>query len=196
MTGRATLLLVEERCLWAEGLTLALERLLSVEVVAVGSLAALAAQVERADVLVFDIDRHAEATEAVRRHGEARPGLRIIGLQAAPSVATARRALEVGVRALVPRDAGVAAVARAVAPALLSVQRLARDQPATALVRTLSDREREVLAHLAAGLRTAQVAQALGLRAKTVDSHKQRLYAKLGVQSAAQAVGLWLTVQR
>ena len=196
MSGRATLLLLEERCLWAEGLALALERLLSVDVVAVASLAALAARVEQADVLVFDVDRHAEATEAVRRHVEARPCLRVIGLQTTPSVATARRALEVGVRALVPRDAGVAAIAQAVAPALLSVQRLARDQPATALVRTLSDREREVLAHLAAGLRTAQVAQALGLRAKTVDNHKQRLYAKLGVQSAAQAVGLWLTVQR
>ena len=51
----------------------------------------------------------------------------------------------------------------------------------------LSEREWEVLALLARGLATKQVARRLGISAKTCDHHIQSLYAKAGVSSRAGA---------
>jgi DNA-binding CsgD family transcriptional regulator len=53
---------------------------------------------------------------------------------------------------------------------------------------SLTARESEVLSLLGTGLRTAEVALLLGLSPRTVDNHRRRIYAKLGVQTAPQAV--------
>jgi HD-GYP domain-containing protein (c-di-GMP phosphodiesterase class II) len=51
----------------------------------------------------------------------------------------------------------------------------------------LTDREAEVVALLARGLQTKQVAQALGISVKTADRHIQNAYRKIGVSSRAAA---------
>ena len=51
----------------------------------------------------------------------------------------------------------------------------------------LTEREAEVLAMLARGLQTKQVARALGISVKTADSHIQHTYRKLGVSTRAAA---------
>jgi HD-GYP domain-containing protein (c-di-GMP phosphodiesterase class II) len=51
----------------------------------------------------------------------------------------------------------------------------------------LTDREAEVVALLARGLQTKQVARALGISAKTADRHIQNAYRKIGVSSRAAA---------
>jgi HD-GYP domain-containing protein (c-di-GMP phosphodiesterase class II) len=51
----------------------------------------------------------------------------------------------------------------------------------------LTEREAEVIAMLARGLQTKQVAQALGISAKTADRHVQNAYRKLGVSTRAAA---------
>jgi DNA-binding CsgD family transcriptional regulator len=56
----------------------------------------------------------------------------------------------------------------------------------------LSPREREVLAHVVAGLTSKQMAQALGIRVATVRNHVQNLLEKLGVHSKTEATGLVL----
>jgi DNA-binding CsgD family transcriptional regulator len=43
---------------------------------------------------------------------------------------------------------------------------------------------------IAKGLATAQVAVSLGITRKSVENHKQRIFAKLGVQSQAHAVAV------
>jgi DNA-binding NarL/FixJ family response regulator len=53
---------------------------------------------------------------------------------------------------------------------------------------SLSNREREVLIHLAKGLSAKQAAAALGICAKTVDNHAQRLMRKLDLHSRAEVV--------
>ena len=50
----------------------------------------------------------------------------------------------------------------------------------------LSDRELEVLGLLGRGKTTRQVAESLNLSIKTVDSHRQRIKKKLGLQNSAQ----------
>ena len=49
------------------------------------------------------------------------------------------------------------------------------------------DRETEVIAMLARGLQTKQVANALGISVKTTDRHVQNAYRKIGVSSRAAA---------
>jgi HD-GYP domain-containing protein (c-di-GMP phosphodiesterase class II) len=51
----------------------------------------------------------------------------------------------------------------------------------------LTEREAEVLALLARGLQTKQVAHALGISVKTADRHVQNVYGKIGVSTRAGA---------
>jgi DNA-binding NarL/FixJ family response regulator len=52
----------------------------------------------------------------------------------------------------------------------------------------LTEREREVLALVSKGLAAKQVAHYLGISPKTVERHKTRIFAKLGVPNQAAAV--------
>ncbi len=51
----------------------------------------------------------------------------------------------------------------------------------------LTEREAEVIALLARGLHTKQVAQRLGISIKTADRHIQNAYGKIGVSTRAGA---------
>jgi DNA-binding NarL/FixJ family response regulator len=57
----------------------------------------------------------------------------------------------------------------------------------------LSDREREVMGHIARGLSNRQIAAALDLTEKTLKNHVNRIFPKLAVSSRAQAIVLWLS---
>jgi DNA-binding CsgD family transcriptional regulator len=59
-----------------------------------------------------------------------------------------------------------------------------------AALRTLTDREQQILSLAAKGLAGKQIARLLGISPKTVERHKTRTYAKLGVPNQAAAVGL------
>lgn len=52
----------------------------------------------------------------------------------------------------------------------------------------LTAREREVLEHAAKGLHAKEIARELGISARTVEVHKTRLMAKLGVRNVAELV--------
>jgi DNA-binding NarL/FixJ family response regulator len=56
----------------------------------------------------------------------------------------------------------------------------------------LTERQVAVLQAIAHGLTSSEVATLLGISPKSVDNHKQRIYAKLGVQSQAHAVAVAL----
>ena len=60
----------------------------------------------------------------------------------------------------------------------------------------LTRREREVLTLVAKGLAAKQVARQMGISHKTVERHKTRIFAKLGVPNSAAAVGTMFSVQR
>ncbi|MCO4847525.1 MAG: response regulator transcription factor [Yoonia sp.] len=66
---------------------------------------------------------------------------------------------------------------------------------AVALVGYLSSREREVLSMIAKGLTTKQIAEALGLSPRTVESHRAAIAAKAGTSSAAELTRYWLDAQ-
>ncbi|MCB1371373.1 MAG: response regulator transcription factor [Rhodobacteraceae bacterium] len=63
---------------------------------------------------------------------------------------------------------------------------------ARALLARLTGREAEVLEMIARGLTTRQIAEALALSPRTVDSHRAAIGAKTGTTSAAELTRLWL----
>lgn len=60
------------------------------------------------------------------------------------------------------------------------------------LLSHLTPREAEVLEMIAKGLTTRQISEALGLSARTVDSHRAAIAAKLGTSSTAEQTRFWL----
>jgi NarL family two-component system response regulator LiaR len=64
--------------------------------------------------------------------------------------------------------------------------------PATASIEALSQRECEILALLADGATSKEIALALGLQPKTVENHRSRILDKLGVVNSAAAVRIAL----
>jgi HD-GYP domain-containing protein (c-di-GMP phosphodiesterase class II) len=83
------------------------------------------------------------------------------------------------------REAGAGRLDRDAVAAVLEVagQRVPRiERPAG-----LTEREAEVIALLARGLQTKQVARRLGISVKTADHHIQNAYAKIGVSTRAAA---------
>ncbi len=67
---------------------------------------------------------------------------------------------------------------------------LARAHASASPVATLTPRERDLLALVADGLDNAQIAARLDIREKTVRNHLTSVYAKLGVETRAQAIVL------
>jgi DNA-binding NarL/FixJ family response regulator len=66
----------------------------------------------------------------------------------------------------------------------------ASEVPADEVIAELTSREREVLALLATGYSSAQVAHELVISPRTVGTHVQHILAKLGVSNRTQAVAL------
>ena len=63
---------------------------------------------------------------------------------------------------------------------------------AVALIDHLTGREQEILAMLANGLTTKQIADALGLSPRTVESHRAAIAGKAGTSSTAELTRYWL----
>lgn len=63
---------------------------------------------------------------------------------------------------------------------------------ALALIEHLTVREQEVLAMLAKGLTTKQIADTLGLSPRTVESHRAAIAGKAGTSSTAELTRYWL----
>lgn len=57
-------------------------------------------------------------------------------------------------------------------------------------LKTLTDREREIVVACCKGLRAKDIATDLGISKRTVDAHKANIYHKLGISSCLQLVQL------
>lgn len=88
--------------------------------------------------------------------------------------------------------AGDVAIAPAVLKAVVEQARTARRKPTPEAtvpgIDQLTDRERDVLEHLAEGRSNAEIAEAMFLSEATVKTHLSRVLAKLGVRDRVQAV--------
>ena len=92
-------------------------------------------------------------------------------------------------RAVLDAAAGGAVVPPPLAASIVAEWRAGRRQRGLTMTREkLTVREMEVLNAMADGLSTKAAARLLGIAVKTVESHRTRVFAKLGVRSQAQLV--------
>jgi DNA-binding NarL/FixJ family response regulator len=149
----------------------------------------------RPDVLLCDVHLPGisglEVTERVVRGGY---GTRVIVVSASQEGPLPRRALEAGASAYVGKAHDASELVRAVQDAARGkrylasgiAQRMALEGLAggDTPFDSLSPRELEVALMLTQGLRQEDIARKLSLSAKTVNTHKSRLFDKLGVRDA------------
>jgi DNA-binding NarL/FixJ family response regulator len=133
-------------------------------------------QREHPDVALIEADPSGwDAPELAAKLRASRLVLRVVGLCTPDCPCQAVSARWVGRGTLVPTNGGVRAVLDAI--------RLATRQRTI-----LTDRELEILRLIGAGHTGGEISRALGSSERSVDSDKQRIFQKLGVQSKAHAV--------
>jgi DNA-binding NarL/FixJ family response regulator len=127
------------------------------------------------------------------------PDVRVVFLTMHRDVAYARRALEAGASGFVLKHSAPAELVLAVRAALHGRTFVTPDLAAELLrskdsqmqadpTAAMTPRQREILQLLAEGQSAKEIAAALGLSARTVESHKYRLMESLGIQSSAELV--------
>jgi|SRR5579885_1575236 len=126
---------------------------------------------------------------------QVQPCLTLIGMaRAAGTPRELARARQAGMVDLIPAHAGIAGILEVVCAPRAPSGRARRPgvRRPTSVERppTLTGRELEILSLVGAGLTSTGVSNRLNISRKTVENHKQRIFAKLGVQNQAHAVSI------
>jgi DNA-binding NarL/FixJ family response regulator len=198
---RINVLLVDGRKLFREGLSALLEKHADIKVageaddpVAAPKLVkALAPQV----VILNATPSTRSAAKSIETIVAARAGTRVIVLTLQADAAFVREVLQAGASACLTKESASAELVTAIrtviarktylspniADAVLEgyVLPAGRQKPN----RLLSAREREILQRIADGHPTRNIASALGVSGKTVETHRRRMMEKLGLHSVA-----------
>jgi DNA-binding NarL/FixJ family response regulator len=195
-------LIVDDHPVFRDGLAAALAASPGIEVAGQagdGPAAVELAQPGRFDVVVLDLSLPSmSGIEAAARISEVPGAPAVIIVTMVEDVDTVTAALQAGARGYILKGSSgqqIAAAVRAVAEggAILGPGIAPRllDWPARAAPPAapggLTDRERDVLALLAAGASNAQIARTLGLSLKTVQNYVSRILDKLQVTDRTQA---------
>jgi two-component system response regulator NreC len=207
--SRVRVLLVDDHAVLRDGLRLFLSTQPDIEVVgdaADGAEALTKVQALRPDVVLMDVAmprlNGIEATLHIRRRW---PTCRVLVLTQHNRREYVQRLLQAGASGYVLKKAGGAEVATAiravrdghvfldaeVADLVVEdyVEHLGRrDEPGQSAYGLLTAREREVLALVAEGRATREIAEVLSVSTKTVDAHRAAIAQKLGLHSQADLV--------
>jgi len=206
---RIRVLVVDDQALFREALVALLAVQAGIDVVgeaANGQEAVEAVGRLRPDVVLMDLRMPVlDGVGATRRLRVDHPGVRVLALTTFDGDAEVFPALRAGavgyllkdatterlVDAVVAADRGESVLAPSVAAKLVArVATLPDPAPGPApqpLVDPLTDRELEVLRHLAAGKSNREIAQAVFLTEGTVKNHVTSILAKLGARDRTQA---------
>jgi DNA-binding NarL/FixJ family response regulator len=202
--------LADDHDAFVEGLGVVLSAESDLEVVALagdGASALQAVVAHAPDVLVADaLMPGPGVAELVRLVGQARPATRVLLLAGEPAppahpgttravsaseLAAAIRAVAEGRDPPAPAPEAPAPPPASPAPAPAPAPSPARrDHHAELLLRSLSEREREILALLARGHSNRRIAEGCRLSLNTVRTHVQNVLVKLGVHSKLEAAAL------
>jgi DNA-binding NarL/FixJ family response regulator len=139
------------------------------------------------DVVVLECDDDA-TDERIRAIRTAFDDVAVVGVHSDLPAARIRALRDAGARCLVDRSSGLDALVAAV----FDPHRATRRRWVTPSIGpvALSSRETDVLSLVADGLTVREIAERLGVSNRTVEGHKQRAFAKLGVQNQSHAVSV------
>jgi DNA-binding NarL/FixJ family response regulator len=201
--NRPRILLADDHRMVAEGLIRLLQPEFNLlEVVEDGRALVEAARKSRPDVVVADITMpHLNGIDALAYLKKDNPKIKVVFLTMHRDVAYARRALEAGAAGYVLKHSAhtelVTAIRAAlnhqtyISPAVAGeVFKSLRHDPAgtTEPADRLTPRQREILQLLAEGRSAKQIADTLGISARTVEFHKYQLMESLNLHHSAELV--------
>src|ERR1700691_5904776 len=132
--------------------------------------------------------------EATRRLTAEHPGTAVVVLTTYADDTSVLEALRAGARGFLTKNAGRADIARAIQAAasgqsiLDAAAAAGPPRPAAELPDGLTSREGDVLILIAQGLSNSDIAAALFLSANTVKTHVNRVFAKTGSKTRAEAI--------
>ena len=199
---RANVLLADDHRIMREGLRALLSRQAGVSVVgeaADGPSALEQARRLRPDVVILDIGLpHLSGLEVATRISAELPRTRVVALSKHHDRRFVARMLQAGAAAYLIKECAFDELTDAIDTVMRGRKFLGAgiagtmvdlvhgiDQPGSALD-ALTDREREVMQMVAEGSTAKEMAGALGVSAKTIDTHRHHVMEKLRVESVAE----------
>lgn len=198
---RIRILVVDDHPVVRKGITAALSRNEGFEVIgeaADGDVALQSARDLSPDVVLLDIDLPGRNGLSVAQTLRTElPDIKVVILSMFTSEGYVMQALKTGAQGCVPKESSMDEVARAVQSvsdgdvyfsegvARVALGRMVRHGQTTPSPEDLTQREREVLVQIAEGLSNKEIASALNLGVRTVETHRDRLMRKLGIHSVA-----------
>ena len=198
------ILLADDHKIVRDGLTSMLQAQPDMDVVAQADNGRSAVQMTdelRPDVVVMDVGMpDLNGIEATRQVTEAAPGVHVIALSMHSDRRFVEGMLSAGAAGYILKDSAFEELATAIRTVVDGQTYLCpmvtgivvanyvrrRPGPESSAHTALTPREREVLQLLAEGKATKQVASRLDVSVKTVETHRSRLMAKLGIHSIAE----------
>jgi DNA-binding NarL/FixJ family response regulator len=197
MTTTIKILLVDDHPLVRDGLRARLEAMPQFEVVAeAGGAAEALEQAARCDIdlVLMDINmRGTNGIEATAQFKQAFPRIAVLILSMHDKLEYVSQAIQAGARGYVLKDAPgkdiVVAIETVMSGGIYYSAALARQlaQPHTQ-DNQLTSREHEVLRHIANGESNKQIARALDLSVRTVETHRLNIKRKLGIEGQAELI--------
>ena len=197
MTEPVHIMLVDDHPLVRDGLRARLEAVAHFRVVAEadsGAEALALAGSTRIDLVLMDITmRDGSGIEATARLYANYPDIAVLSLSMHDKLEYVTQAMQAGARGYVLKDAPgkdiVLAIDTVMAGGIYYSAAVARQlaRPA-AQDNQLTSREQEVLRHIANGESNKQIAKALDLSVRTVETHRLNIKRKLGIEGQAELI--------
>ncbi|WP_432383022.1 response regulator transcription factor [Duganella sp. P38] len=197
MTKTIKILLVDDHPLVRDGLRARLEAMAQFDVVAeAGGASEALEQAGRhaVDLVLMDINmRGINGIEATALFKQAFPDIAVLILSMHDKLEYVSQAIQAGARGYVLKDAPgkdiVVAIETVMSGGIYYSAALARQlaQPHTQ-DNQLTSREHEVLRHIANGESNKQIARALDLSVRTVETHRLNIKRKLGIEGQAELI--------
>ncbi|HZQ06263.1 MAG TPA: response regulator transcription factor [Anaerolineae bacterium] len=206
MSDKIQIVIVDDHPLFRDGVVQTLQAELDIEIIGQATTAAEAVRLAGEllpDVILLDITIPGGGLNAARTITATSPVTKIIMLTASEAEEDVLAALKAGARGYILKgvsghelikivrdvDAGEAYVTPTLAASLLSeMQGDRRGQPpASSPLDELTERERQILEHVAAGMSNKEIAQQLYLSEKTVKHYMTNILQKLQVRNRVEA---------
>jgi DNA-binding NarL/FixJ family response regulator len=191
------IMLVDDHPLVRDGLRARLEAMAHLRVVAEADNAddaLVQAALAPVDLVLMDINmRGTNGIEAAARLRELFPAIAVLILSMHDKVEYVGQAMQAGARGYVLKDAPgkdiVLAIDTVMAGGIYYSEALARQLARPQVADTqLTIREQEVLQHIAGGESNKQIARALDLSVRTVETHRLNIKRKLGIEGQAELI--------